>query len=105
MTDADILEILKADLEILGSTKDKYLTHLIAVAKEEIATEGIQLTETILDGSLVQRYAAYLYRKRAAKTGSSGQGVSDGTAMPRSLRYSLNNRLMQQKGKVRTDVT
>lgn len=105
MSDTDILEILKADLEIMGSHKDKYLTHLIAVAREEIATEGIQLTDSVLDGSLVERYAAYLYRKRSAQTGSSGQGGTDGTAMPRSLRYSLNNRLMKQKRKVNTDVT
>lgn len=88
MDDAQLLEILKCDLELLGSTQDTYLTHLISVAKAEIKTEGITLSETVRDGQLVVMYAAYLYRKRAAEN----------TAMPRMLRYALNNRLMKEKG-------
>lgn len=88
MTQDERLTLLKADLELMGSVKDAYLKHLLAVAEEEIAREGIKLTQTISDENLRIMYAAYLYRKRAAEI----------TAMPRMLRWALNNRLMQQKG-------
>lgn len=103
MTDKDILTMLKTDLQISATQYDTYLTNLIKLAKAAIEREGIILdtlvvngedeTETttgltIEDGMLVQMYAAYLYRKRK----------EENTAMPRSLRYALNNRLFSQKG-------
>ena len=88
MTSEDRLTLLKADLERMGSTKDKYLLHLLLVAEQEIVKEGISLTESIDDENLRIMYAAYLYRKRAAEN----------TTMPRMLRWALNNRLMKQKG-------
>ena len=90
MTGEERLILLKSDLELMGSTKDKYLSHLLQVAELEIAKEGISLTESIDDENLRIMYAAYLYRKRAAEN----------TTMPRMLRWALNNRLMKQEGAI-----
>ena len=98
MTDNDILTMLKTDLQISVARYDTYLTIIIELAKAAIKKEGIVLNElvgngeskslTVEDGMLVQMYAAYLYRKRR----------EENAAMPRSLRYALNNRLLSQKG-------
>ena len=101
MTDADLLVMLKSNLEIYpeNTTQDLFLTQLVNVAKAEIAREGITLENTISDDNLVVMYAAYLFRKRA----SDGVGTSYSTTatmavgMPRMLRYALNNRLFSQK--------
>lgn len=89
MTDETILSLVKANLEIIenNTTKDSYLSTLMEAAKQEIAREGITLSDTISDGNLVAMYTAYFYRKRAEDT----------PVMPRMLRYALNNRLMQEK--------
>lgn len=89
MTKNDILSILKIDLQISVASYDKYLNSLISLAESAIKEEGIVLSEeNEQDGMLVEMYAAYLYRKRR----------EENVAMPRSLRYALNNRLMSQKG-------
>ena len=88
MTNAERVTVLKADLELLTNAKDSYLEHLLQVAEVRIQAEGIKLTDSVGDDDLRIMYAAYLYRKRAAEV----------NAMPRMLRYALNNRLMQQKG-------
>lgn len=88
MADADILVILKIDLQVSATALDEYLLHLIGAAREFIAREGIALAETIGDAQLVEMYAAYLYRRRR----------EENSAMPRMLRWALNNRLMQEKG-------
>lgn len=80
------LEILKIDLQISNNKLDTYLSELIAAAREYISEEGIALQDTPGDNSLVERYAAYLYRTRREEG-----------AMPRSLRWALNNRLFGQK--------
>lgn len=87
MTDGTILEMLKANLQLVNALQDSYLSSLITAAREMITREGITLTDTIEDGNLVVMYAAYLYRKRA----------DDAPVMPRMLRYALNNRLFSQK--------
>lgn len=89
MTDATILDMTKANLQILkdNTLQDEYLQMLITSAREMIAREGITLNDSIEDGNLVVMYAAYLYRKRA-----DGEPV-----MPRMLRYALNNRIFSQK--------
>ncbi len=92
MTTADILTILKSDLDIAptSTTKDVLLNNLIDLSQAAISREGIALSDplTVEDGTLIEMYAAFLYRKR-----------KDGTqTMPRSLRYMLNNKLLQQKG-------
>lgn len=88
MLDKDILTVLKTDLQISATAYDNYLLNLIELSRSAICREGIILEDTIEDGMLVEMYAAYRYRKRREET----------VAMPRSLRYALNNRLFSQKG-------
>lgn len=88
MTAADILTMLQVDLgELYPSEQRKaFLQQAIGAARAFISREGINLTESIEDGQLVEMYAAYLVRKRATEE-----------AMPRMLRWALNNRLFSQK--------
>ena len=89
MTDFEILSILKIDLGISSTALDAYLQQLITSSRTFIAQEGIVLVDSSSsDGMLVEMYAAYLYRKRREET----------AAMPRMLRWALNNRLFSQKG-------
>lgn len=90
MTRDDQLVILKHDLQRSQkfTAQDDYLLTLLEDASAKISEEGIALTDSIRDGMLCVNYAAYLYRKRA----------SSEDAMPRSLRWSLNQRLFSQKG-------
>lgn len=92
MTKADVLTILKSDLEISTSGRDDYLNSLIDLAETAISREGITLDieNATDDAMLVESYAAFLYRKRR----------EDVYSMPRSLRYLLNNRLFAEKAKV-----
>lgn len=89
MTDEDILEILKADLNILSpdATRTKQMEQYIAAAESFIRREGVDLTApySIEDGQLIEMYAAYIFRKRDSDTG-----------MPRMLRWALNNRILSQ---------
>ena len=90
MTDEQILEMLKSNLDKTTSVKDDYLKFLIDASKEKIAEEGITLDLSKSgDVNLVVMYAAYLFRKRA----------EDNPVMPRMLRYALNNRLFSEKMK------
>lgn len=90
MTQEDILTLLQADLNILqpDATRTAQLTHLVNAALQLIAREGVTLQEPFSaeDGQLVIMYAAYLFRKRAT-----------GEAMPRMLRWALNNRVFSAK--------
>lgn len=90
MTDVEKLMILKKDLQLLNDANDEYLTQLISLSKSAITTEGIRLTDDVECDMAVIQYAAYLFRKRA----------SSDTAMPRFLRYQLNNLLFKQKAGV-----
>lgn len=86
MTDENILDILKTDLQISADAYDEYLMNIVSLARQAISDEGITLVAES-DGMLVEQYAAYLYRKRK----------DEKAAMPRMLRYMLNNRLFRQK--------
>lgn len=88
MNDGDILKILKADLQIAVDKLDGYLLVLVQSARQFITQEGITLSDSVDDGLLVEMYAAYLYRRRR----------EENTAMPRMLRWALNNRLFSEKG-------
>ena len=79
-----------SDLGLMGAAAegaDERVTALGLSAAEQVGREGIDLEETTDDEVTVAMYAAYLYRKRAEDVG----------AMPRMLRYRLNNRLFAQK--------
>lgn len=89
MTSGEKLWLLKQDLQMLTSANDEFLKSLITTAESAIQREGITLVENDMDIDMaVIQYAAYLFRKRA----------SSETAMPRFLRYRLNNILFSQKG-------
>lgn len=87
MTDAEILVMLKVDLQVSSTALDAYLLQMISSAREYIATEGITLTDTPGDAQIVEMYAAYLYRRRR----------EENAQMPRMLRWAMNNRLFSQK--------
>lgn len=88
MNDDEKLKILRCDLQLLTDAHDDYLGRLLELGAAEIEREGIKLLDTVEYDMAVVHYAAYLFRKRA----------SDNTAMPRFLRYELNNLLLSQKG-------
>lgn len=88
MSDEEKLKILKCDLQLLTNAHDDYLGWLLELGAAKMKREGIKLLDTIEHDMTVIHYAAYLFRKRA----------SDNTAMPRFLRYELNNLLLSQKG-------
>ena len=86
MNTQEKLVVLKQDLQLLTSSNDEYLSTLLDLSAQAIQTEGIRLIENDLECDMaVIQYAAYLFRKRA---------------MPRFLRWQLNNLLMSQKGAV-----
>lgn len=81
------LDLLKHDLQLIHNKQDEYLRVLLDSAAAMIAREGVVLTDGVEDAGLQVMYAAYLYRKRAEQE----------NAMPRMLRYALNNRLISEK--------
>ena len=95
MDKAAKLIILKQDLQMLTSANDEYLKNLLDLAAGAIQREGIKLIENDMECDMaVVQYAAYLFRKRAAAD----------TAMPRFLRWQLNNLLFSQKARAEDDV-
>lgn len=88
MTAAEKLSVLKMDLQMLTAANDEYLSLLLQQAEKAVETQGIIVKDgdTECEMAVIQ-YAAYLFRKRAAEE----------TAMPRYLRYMLNNILFSQK--------
>lgn len=90
MTDVEKMTLLKQDLQRTTSANDELLAALLKQAAQAIKKEGITMDPDDIECDMLQiQYAAYLFRKRAAPE----------TAMPRFLRYGLNNTLMSQKGK------
>lgn len=88
MTAANVLPLLQVDLGELYPTDERknYLSQVVDAAIAFITREGITLEDTVEDLQLVEMYAAYLVRKRNTTE-----------AMPRMLRWALNNRLFSQK--------
>lgn len=87
MSDDTLLTMLKISLGITTTAYDARLAQLITSAKQYIAREGITLDDTVIsDGNLVVMYAEWLWRKRDTVE-----------AMPRMLRWNLNNRLFSEK--------
>lgn len=92
MTQADLLTLLQADLNLLSpdATRLAQLEHLIQVSLQLISREGVTLQEpySAEDGQLVIMYASYLFRKRATDE-----------PMPRMLRWALNNWIFSEKAR------
>lgn len=88
MTDAERLAILKCNLQrSFTNANDTYLLHLLEAGEAAMEREGITDDDTADYENCVIDYAAYLFRRRAGKE----------TAMPRFLRWQLNNILISQK--------
>lgn len=90
MSDEQRLAILKKDLQLLTNAQDELLKVMLLQAAAAIEREGIRLYQNEVETDMVVvQYAAYLFRKRAGTD----------TAMPRFLRYQLNNMLFSQRGR------
>lgn len=86
MITADLLAMLKVDLGITANAYNDRLTEYLQAASADMSREGVQLVDTVEDNQLIIQYAAWLWRSRES-----------GDAMPRMLRYRLNNRIFSQK--------
>lgn len=87
MTDAELLELFKLQIQILTDALDEYLEHVLNARKGMIRREGI--VEDLSSSEYIQillMQAAYLYNKR-----DTGEGE------PRALRFAKNNLLFSQK--------
>lgn len=98
MTDAEILGLVKTDVGLLqtDTQHEAFLEHCLSSAKAFIEREGVTLDlNSSEDIGIVRMYAAYLFRKRAVTANNSFTG-----AMPRMLRWALNNRVLAEHGGV-----
>ena len=84
MSDEMMLSMLKVDLGIITNAYDTRLSQYLSYAKKEIGGEGVTLTSSSDDSTLIIMYAAWLWRK-----GDTGEG------MPRMIRWMLNNRIFK----------
>ena len=88
MKTAEVIRLLKLDLQNPPDAMDDFLTLLVGSAKEAIESKGIFLNmSSYEDAHLVVMYASWLYRKR-----------NGNEAMPRMLQYELHSRLIHEKG-------
>lgn len=97
MDNAELLTMLKLNLEVITdymdaeakAAKESELLQYLNAAREFITREGIDLEDDSLgDAQILVMYASWLYGRRKAG--------NDYGAMPRMLRYALNNRLFEQ---------
>lgn len=87
MNETTMLEMLKVDLGISTNAYDERLASYLTSAQDYITREGITLDgEKVSDMNLVVMYASWLWSKRDTNE-----------AMPRMLRWNLNNRLFEEK--------
>ena len=86
-----MLALLKIDLGIRTTVYDSALEGYLTSAAEKIKAEGasdLDASSSVVDARLVIDYAAFKWRSREA-----------GGAMPRSLRWELNNRIFGTKAR------
>lgn len=83
-----MLSGLKANLGITSFVYDDRLRAYLDSAKQMIGREGVTLTDSAEDTTLVIQYAAWMWQER-----------DNGTGMPRMIRYALNNRIFSEKMK------
>jgi hypothetical protein len=86
MSDAEILTLLKLQIQILTDALDTYLLQIIDARKQMIRREGILADSSAEYVQIVLMQSAYLYNKR-----DTGEGE------PRALRFAKNNLLFSQK--------
>ena len=87
-TPSTTLTMLKIDLGLTTTAYDDRLTQLLASSTAAIRREGATTIDVNdpLDAQLVVMYAAWQWRRRDTME-----------AMPRMLRWALNNRVLGQK--------
>lgn len=88
MNEQLMLISLKTDLGISTDAYDASLLRRLQVAQARITEEGVTLEDTENDRDLVVMYAGWLWRYRQTSE-----------AMPRMLRYALNNRIFSVKAR------
>ena len=88
MDASTMLAMLKIDLGITATAYDTRLAQLLQIAEGEIKREGASVTpaSSSTDANIVIMYAAWLWRRRDTME-----------AMPRMLRWQLNNRVFSEK--------
>lgn len=89
MNESTMLEMLKIDLGITATAYDGRLAQMLKVAEAEIVREGastLDASSSLSDANLVIMYAAWMWRRRDTME-----------AMPRMLRWQLNNRIFGEK--------
>ena len=96
MTEADLLAMLKLNQEDITdyidpaakAAKETELLQYLRAAREYVTREGVALTDSAGDAQILVMYASWLYNRRK----------SDNTygAMPRMLRWAINNRPFDQ---------
>ena len=88
MNEQLMLISLKTDLGISTDAYDASLLRRLQVAQARITEEGVTLEDSENDRDLVVMYAGWLWRYRQTSE-----------AMPRMLRYALNNRIFSVKAR------
>lgn len=81
-----LLPLMKLDLGISSDAFDERLLGKLNTAIERIEAEGCTLSDSEADKDLVLMYAEWLWRERVS-----------GNAMPRMVRWALNNRVLGPK--------
>ena len=88
-----LLDSLKVNLGITSTGYDDRLLGMLNAANEFIAREGAVLNpDSFEDGELLIMYASWLWRRRDTME-----------AMPKMLRWTLNNRIFSRKMVVASD--
>lgn len=85
-----MLDSLKIDLGITTNAYDERLQQILNAAKQFIEREGVTFADelTAEDQQLIVMYASWIWKKR-----------DNVEAMPRMLRWALNNRIFGEKMK------
>ncbi len=91
LTDGDLLELLKIELNKPASFVEPVLVLKLRAARERIEKHGIMLDMTSYDDAeLIVAYAAWLYRLKNEDP--------EKTAMPLMLKRALNDRIIAAVG-------
>ena len=88
MNPTEMLSMMKIDLGITTNAYDSRLAQTLQIAEANIKGEGatsLSPTTSIADANLVIMYAAWMWRRRDSMI-----------AMPRMLRWQLNNRVFSE---------
>lgn len=88
MNPTEMLSMLKIDLGITTNAYDTRLAQMLQIAEANIKSEGatsLSPSSSVADANLVVMYTAWLWRRRDSMI-----------AMPRMLRWQLNNRVFSE---------